>query len=84
MIPRKIRIARNITCYGECRSIVAYRGNDEVGRAVFGVYPVLNWTVGPSGRDDFDVMIPVNPALTGAEVLAEVETTLRRQIRRAA
>jgi hypothetical protein len=39
-------------------SVVAYRDDVEIGRAVLGAYPKPNWLIGPSGipnADDFDI-----------------------------
>lgn len=77
-----IRLARNIDCYGDCHSIVAYGpcevspGNHEIGRAQLSAYPRLCWIIGPAGRDDLDVVLDVDPTLTGEQVLARVEMLL--------
>jgi hypothetical protein len=78
-----IRIAINKNMYGDCSSIVAYRDNVEIGRAVKGAYPKPNWLIGPSGipnADDFDITIEIRPTWTVEETLAKVETALRLSI----
>jgi hypothetical protein len=79
-----LRIIRNTTMHDCCRSIVAYRGFEEVGRAaMFHRNGGMVWEIGPSGRPDadaFDVEMAVSPTLTVDEILANVETLLRATI----
>jgi len=76
-----IRIIRNVGMYGTCRSIVAYRGSEELGRASMSYRDGgMVWDIGPADRDDLDVEMPVAPTLTQAEVLANAEFLLRLTI----
>lgn len=79
-----VRIVRNTTMFGCCRSVVAYRGSEEIGRAaMFHRDGGMVWEIGPSGRPDadaFDVEMPVSATLTADEVLANVEFLLRLTI----
>jgi hypothetical protein len=81
--PTELRIAINKNLYGDCASIVAYRDNVEIGRAVKGAYPKPNWLIGPSGipnADDFDITLEISPAWTVEQMLVKVETALRLSI----
>lgn len=81
---KDFRIARNFDLYGHCKSVVAYRDDIEIGRAVLGVYPKPNWLIGPSGipnADDFDIELAFDPErTTQAEMLDKVDTMLRFSI----
>jgi hypothetical protein len=80
-----VRIVRNVGMYGACRSIVAYRGSDEIGRASMSHRDGgMVWDIGPAGRDDFDVEMPVAPTLANAEILDNAEFLLRLTISAAA